>query len=330
MSALKNAIKLTIAIPTFNGSATLGQCINSCLAAIENDGVGGVEILIVDNCSTDSTSAVSQTFVNQYQNTVRYIRNDLNIGLDRNIDVAIEKASGKYVKLLGDDDLLGLNFVSNLRNILEGDNLDIILSSFLLYSEKLQKIEGSDLKFKTYFKDPQIFLDSSGIIGQITSLTFKKESYQEILASDLNDTNHKFMYIASKLILSGASSYDMSNSLLVRPGSPRFTYKPLDSLNSQKNAIRTMQLILNFAHTLEYLDLKIIKNMMKSQKRYSLTFMDFVHRYTNLNSVEVIAEFFPIGKQLPVFYFKYIPIVLIPKKVGNLLVKLLKRSSNLS
>lgn len=95
---------LTIAIPSWNRAAFLRQNLAQLmpqLAGVEHL----VEVLISDNCSTDESPDVVNSFI-QKQMPIRYIRNATNVGSDHNIAQCFNEASGRYVLILGDDDLL--------------------------------------------------------------------------------------------------------------------------------------------------------------------------------------------------------------------------------
>lgn len=105
---------LTISIPTFNRADLLARLINSI---VTQPGFGpSVELLICDNCSSDNTSDV----VHQLQKSVpsiRYIRNESNIGPDRNFLKCFSEANGKYIWIMGDDDVIepgGIPFLLTL------------------------------------------------------------------------------------------------------------------------------------------------------------------------------------------------------------------------
>ena len=95
---------LTIAIPTWNRAAFLAPCLERLLEEGQNFG-GMVEVLVSDNASTDGTQqAVVDAIAAGL--AIRYIRNAENIGSDANIAQCFNLAQGKYVLILGDDDLL--------------------------------------------------------------------------------------------------------------------------------------------------------------------------------------------------------------------------------
>jgi hypothetical protein len=166
-------------------------------------------------------------------------------------------------------------------------------------------------------------VDSGGIAGQIAAMTFKRISYLAIDAESAQGTNHKFLFILLMLVARGVSLLDSEPKIYVRPGSPRFTKAPIDSYNMQLNALRAYRSLLAHGHKWSPAERQFLLESVKSQQKYSLSFMDFIHRYTDLNSFEVISRFYPMGKTISVFYFKYIPIVLIPKRIGNLLSRII-------
>jgi len=89
----------TIAIPVFNRERLIGRCLESALA----QQVTGLEILVIDNCSSDQTWSV----VNHYSDPrLRLVRNDRNLGLFGNFNRCLELARGKYLRFLCSDDAL--------------------------------------------------------------------------------------------------------------------------------------------------------------------------------------------------------------------------------
>jgi hypothetical protein len=251
--------------------------------------------------------------------------NEQNIGLDRNIDKVVESAEGKYVKLLGDDDVVSQDFVSLILETINRESFDVLLNNFLPFDKRREHKNSSSVRVNKYASDLSILVDSEGIAGQIAAITFNRISFLAIDAESAQGTNHKFLFTLVMLVARGVSLLDSEPKIYVRPGSPRFTKAPIDSYHMQLNALRAYKSLLNNGHVWTSAEKQFLLDSVKSQQEYSLTFMDFIHRYTDLNSLEVISRFYPMGKTLPVFYLKYVPIVLIPKHIGNLLVRIINR-----
>lgn len=96
--------KVTIAIPTYNRAKFLGAAIKSVLGQTYTN----FELLIVDNASTDDTKTVIASFKDR---RIKYHKNSKNIGMMKNWNKCVELSIGKYLMILGDDDILYPDFL---------------------------------------------------------------------------------------------------------------------------------------------------------------------------------------------------------------------------
>ncbi len=90
---------VTIAIPSFNYAEFLGEAIQSAL----DQTYATIEVLVLDNASTDDSVAVARSFKDE---RVRLVVHPENLGLVPNYNAALRLASGEYVALLAADDRL--------------------------------------------------------------------------------------------------------------------------------------------------------------------------------------------------------------------------------
>ncbi len=104
---------LSICIPTFNRAALLDVCLAGVLpqvAALVNE----VECVVSDNASSDATQRILAKYHSQFP-FLRVSRNASNIGIIGNITkVVSELATGEFVWLLGDDDVMTVGAVERL------------------------------------------------------------------------------------------------------------------------------------------------------------------------------------------------------------------------
>lgn len=105
---------LSICIPSYNRADMLRAAIESIL----NQDVEGVEIVVSDNASTDHTDAVMRDLVQQYPQ-LKYVRSEVNVGADRNFLKVVELASGRYVWLMGSDDMVAPGGVAEVLSAIE-------------------------------------------------------------------------------------------------------------------------------------------------------------------------------------------------------------------
>ena len=101
-----------IVIPTFNGGKTIEETIRSVLIqSYEN-----FKLYVIDNCSTDDTLDIINDI---NDDRINVIKNDTNIGFEGNWNKALSLSSGKYFKVLPDDDVLEVDNLSKAISIME-------------------------------------------------------------------------------------------------------------------------------------------------------------------------------------------------------------------
>ncbi|MDH0729488.1 glycosyltransferase [Pseudomonas sichuanensis] len=106
---------LSVVIPAYNYGRYLGQAVRSVL----DQGVEGIEVLVVDNASTDNTQAVMAEFSSDTR--VRYMRNRRNFGAGNSSQNGFWVAKGKYIVLFMADDYMNPGHVMRLLPALESN-----------------------------------------------------------------------------------------------------------------------------------------------------------------------------------------------------------------
>jgi glycosyltransferase involved in cell wall biosynthesis len=108
--------KVTIGLPVFNGAAFLRQAIDSILAQTYTD----FELLLSDNCSTDATAVICQSYL-WADPRIRYVRQPVNVGAARNYNRLVALSRAKYFKWAAHDDVLAPRFLEECVRGLEQD-----------------------------------------------------------------------------------------------------------------------------------------------------------------------------------------------------------------
>lgn len=92
---------VSVIIPTFNRAYCLPLAISSVLAQSYQN----LEIIVVDDNSSDNTGQICRRFQSEFGDKIRYIRNYENLGPAKSRNVGIDEAMGEFITFLDSDDL---------------------------------------------------------------------------------------------------------------------------------------------------------------------------------------------------------------------------------
>lgn len=143
---------LTIAIPTYNRAEMLDSCL--IYLAKEFSENPDVEILVSNNASTDNTA----TIVAKHQATsfknLKYFANEKNLGLDYNFAQCFREATGKYVWIFSDDDLLLPSYGASVLALLDGSEWGVVhLKSNWFDGDVIPYYAPKEFKYQEYHQD---------------------------------------------------------------------------------------------------------------------------------------------------------------------------------
>lgn len=122
-----NGPLVTIGIPNYNYSHYLDRCISSIL----NQDYKNVEIIIVDDVSTDDSRNKIIQYSKEYSNISCLFHENNSGGCLLAFNEVLEKAKGEFLLMLSVDDiLLSKNSLSNMINLFDDNNIDYVYGNF--------------------------------------------------------------------------------------------------------------------------------------------------------------------------------------------------------
>tara|TARA_B100001778_G_C18550911_1_gene613016 strand:+ start:365 stop:1390 length:1026 start_codon:yes stop_codon:yes gene_type:complete len=186
---MSNSSKLlTIAIPTKNRHEYLEENLKSL-----NDQYlkfkDKIEILVSDNSSNNFSKIIIDKY-NKLNLDIVYIKNSRDIGSDKNIAQCFNMANGKYVHIIGDDDIYFSNSLGKLVKIIEQDEYGSIFLRPYGFTNDYKKEYPPNLFRKNAIYNCENFLLK--IATQITLLSahvINKSLIKDIDASNYCGTN---------------------------------------------------------------------------------------------------------------------------------------------
>lgn len=185
MSESINQLVSTI-IPNYNNALYIEECVNSILAQTYSN----IEIIIVDDASTDGSQDIIRKLVMQHDN-VQAILNSINVGITKNRIKGIEAASGQYINYLDSDDFIQnpIKLQAEMELIYHFKhkyNLDVISFSDVHISDKSGSIVN---RFRDIKPVKEGFILNELITRQCLipqNFTFHRDLYNNVGGHDCN------------------------------------------------------------------------------------------------------------------------------------------------
>lgn len=143
-------MKFSVIVPCYNVENTIEVCMNSLLN--QSIGLNHLEIILVDDCSTDSTPDILRHYEAQFPEQIMVIFCEKNgrQGTARNIGLSY--ASGDYISFVDSDDWIRQDMYEILSNIIYETDSDIIqFDHYNVYSyQEDEPLHISTSDFTTY------------------------------------------------------------------------------------------------------------------------------------------------------------------------------------
>lgn len=133
------SVKVSVIIPVYN----VEQYLRECLESVVNQTLDNMEVIIVNDGSTDNSSII----LNEYEEKYKFIKiiNKKNEGLGAARNTGLEYAIGEYVAFLDSDDVVDINMYKTLYDISMQEESDIVCCNYEEF-EDIYKLEYSQIE----------------------------------------------------------------------------------------------------------------------------------------------------------------------------------------
>lgn len=131
--------KISVIIPTYNRA----KLINRSLSSVLNQTYNNIEIIIIDDGSTDNTKKIIKKFKD---NRIKYIKLKKNKGPGYARNIGIKKSKGEFIAFQDSDDIYHKDKLEKQIINLKKNNSDLDFCKICLYSNNKDKIVFPTLK----------------------------------------------------------------------------------------------------------------------------------------------------------------------------------------
>ncbi len=135
--------KVSIILPTYNGSKYIQQSIDSCL----NQSFTNFELIVIDDCSSDRTAEIIKSYKDP---RIKYYCNQKNQRLPRSLNIGFTKAQGEYLTWTSDDNIFLPNAIQKMVQNLEESKGNFVYTD--IYSFKDDDLNRAEV---VALEDPQ-------------------------------------------------------------------------------------------------------------------------------------------------------------------------------
>lgn len=132
---------LSIIVPVYNTESYLDKSLKSIFNAIPFWMKKNIEVLIINDGSTDNSENVIDKYIKKYPKSIRYIKQK-NKGLGNVRNVGLKNARGKYIASIDSDDTINRKFFKSAIKYMH-DNIDIIVYDWLSVTDTSKFITGA-------------------------------------------------------------------------------------------------------------------------------------------------------------------------------------------
>lgn len=164
---------VSVIIPVYNGEKFLDQTIKSVL----NQTYKNVEYIIIDDCSQDNSLKI----IEKYSDKITIYINKKNLGIIKTVNNAIKRSNGKYILVIGQDDLLESDHIENMIRAFD-DNTSLIFCNSIIIDKNNNKIgiayQDEQTKIKK-IQNPLFELSKNNFIHSCGAI-FSKEKAEKV------------------------------------------------------------------------------------------------------------------------------------------------------
>jgi glycosyltransferase involved in cell wall biosynthesis len=204
-------VKISICIPQYNRI----EYLKIALAYLENQAYRDIEVCISDDASTDSTRGFIMAHQKEYKYPLLYYRFSENKGYDRNLRKSLEMATGDYCFILGNDDTLEENAITELVDLIRENNypgLGFCNSKDFLTGETLIRANQTAL-FPAGFDTALKFYSSFSFVA---GLFISRKAFEEVNDAEVDGSVYVQIYLFVKALLSGYQLLTVNKSWVVK------------------------------------------------------------------------------------------------------------------
>lgn len=258
---------VSVIIPMYNAEKYVGECLKSLLAQTFYD----YEIIAVDDCSTDKSFEIAESYISKFGGKLKLIRRKKNsggAGLPKNDGLKI--SSGEYIFFMDSDDMITTTALEELYSVAKNFRADVV------QCEKFYQISsGTTLKDLNQVSPPQIsypnikFVDVPTLISDNLEERIRNWLQRKFLWPNWSQLIRRDFFVENNFTFTNALGEDRTLTFCLLVNSKKYVlvpsivnfYRIVDNSLSHKNKSvedilreRIREVVKNFQYLKSFLN----------------------------------------------------------------------------
>lgn len=168
--------EISVIVPVFNAAPYLTQCIDSIITPRRTD----VELILVDDGSTDQSFSICNEYSINYPETIKFIHKE-NGGVSSARNLGLSRATGRWITFVDADDMLLPGAIDVLLKSLNESDADV-LQFGLTRDLKIRNMTSSELSPEDYVRAGLCQVCAGGTVIKHSILIDNNIKFDECMA----------------------------------------------------------------------------------------------------------------------------------------------------
>lgn len=165
---------ITVVVPCYNVEKYVEKCIDSII----NQTYKNLEIILVEDCSTDNTYEIIKKYLKK-DKRIKIVKNEKNSGLSFSRNVGIKESTGKYIGFIDSDDYINEDFYMNLMTAMKKEKAEVSICDMKVVFEDTKVEHNSPCFINEKFSLENVV--NSGLAASACNKLFNKELLSKYL-----------------------------------------------------------------------------------------------------------------------------------------------------
>lgn len=199
--------KISIIVPVYN----VEDYLPSCLDSICEQSLTDIQVICVDDCSTDSSWEILKAYSDKYR-FVEIFKNSGNMGLAYTRNEGVRHACGTYIMYVDSDDYLAPDCLSMVYEQMQTDSLDILFFDVQEFEDGNNKLNARRIRKNCYepisgYKLMASLVKNAEMFGAVWGAAYRREYIEEQEIKFIDGILHEDIAYTFAAVLNAKRAY---------------------------------------------------------------------------------------------------------------------------